>query len=138
MQKTRKFPGNYKSLAKISHFLEQAIKQVGLNAREAYSVKLAVDEACCNIIDHAYGGEDKGEIECSLHVTDDCLQVELCDHGKPFNPEMVPSPQIGVPLEDLEERGAGLYLIKKLMDSVHYEYSAENGNRMILEKRKTR
>jgi serine/threonine-protein kinase RsbW len=138
MQKTRKFPGNYKSLTKISQFLEQAIKKVGLNAGDAYSVKLAVDEACCNIIDHAYGGEDKGEIECSLRMDADCLQVELRDQGKPFDPDIIPPPQIDIPLEDLKEHGAGFYLMKKLMDSVHYEYSPQTGNLMILEKRKTK
>lgn len=138
MQKTRKFPGNYKSLAKISRFLEQAIKQAGFNAKEAYSVKLAVDEACCNIIDHAYGGENKGEIECSLFVENDCLQVELRDQGKSFNPEKVPPPQFDVPLRDLKEHGAGFYLMNQLMDSVHYEYSKEKGNRMVMEKRKGR
>jgi serine/threonine-protein kinase RsbW len=137
MQKTRKFPGNYKSLAKISHFVEQAIKQAGLNARDAYSVKLAIDEACCNIIDHAYGGEDKGDIECFWRVEADCLHIELRDHGNPFNPENVPSPQFDVPLENLKERGAGFYLMKKLMDSVDYQYKTETGNLMTLEKRKS-
>jgi serine/threonine-protein kinase RsbW len=137
MQKMRKFPGNYKSLAKISQFIEQAIRKAGLNARDAYAVKLAIDEACCNIIDHAYGGEDKGDIECSLVVESDCLHIELRDHGKPFTPEKVPPPQLDVPLKDLKERGAGFYLMKKLMDSVYYDYKPETGNLMILEKRKS-
>ena len=138
MQKMHKFPGNYKSLAKISHFVEQAIKEVGFNAKDAYSVELAVEEACCNIIDHAYGGEDKGVIECSTQVEGDCLQIILCDHGMPFNPENVPSPQLDIPLEDLKEHGAGFYLMKKSMDSVHYENRPGSGNLMILKKQKTK
>lgn len=138
MQKKRKFPGNYKSLAKISHFVEQAIKEVGLNAGDAYSVMLAVDEACCNVIDHAYGGEDKGFIECSLRVDGDCLQIELRDYGKPFNPANIPLPQLDTPLEDLEEHGAGFYLMKQSMDSVQYEYEPGSGNLMILKKRKVK
>jgi serine/threonine-protein kinase RsbW len=134
MQKTRTFPGNYKNLTEISHFVEQAINHAVLNARDAYSVKLAVDEACCNIIDHAYGGENKGDIKCLIRVESDCLHIELCDHGKPFNPAEVPPLQLGVPLEELKEHGAGFYLMKQLMDTVQYEYTPEAGNRMTLEK----
>ncbi|MBN1535653.1 MAG: ATP-binding protein [Anaerolineales bacterium] len=135
MQRTRVFPGNYKSLAEISSFIEQSIKEAGLDTRDVYAVKLAVDEACCNIIDHAYGGEHKGEMEISVQVETDCLKIELRDQGKPFNPADVPPPQFNATLEELEEHGAGYYLMKKLMDSVHYEYSPQTGNRMILKKR---
>ncbi len=136
MQKTRKFPGNYKSLAKIGHFLEQAIKDMGFNAKDTYSIKLAVEEACCNIIDHAYGGEGKGEIECSLKTEIDCLQFELRDFGKPFDPEHVPPLQLNKPLDDLDGHGAGFYLMNQLMDNVYYENIPGKGNLMILTKRK--
>jgi len=130
------FPGNYKSLEKISCFIEEAIREVGFNAKDAYSIKLAVEEACCNIIDHAYGGEDKGDIECSYHVKANYLRIELRDSGAPFDPELVPPPPLDKSLEDLDDHGAGFYLMKQLMDTVDYENQPGKGNLMILIKRK--
>jgi serine/threonine-protein kinase RsbW len=133
---TKTFPGNYQSLSKISNFVVQAAREAGLNDQEVYEVELAVDEACCNIIDHAYGGEDRGEMHCSVEVGDQVLTVILKDRGVPFDPANVPEPNYAVPLQKLKRRGAGFYLMHKLMDELHYKASPDNGNVLVMVKRK--
>ncbi|NJN43607.1 MAG: ATP-binding protein [Anaerolineae bacterium] len=57
---TATFPGQFKSLEKISQFVQKAASQAGLDEEALYSVELAVDEACSNIIEHAYQAKIKG------------------------------------------------------------------------------
>ncbi len=134
--RTETFPGRFDSLSKISTFVVQAAQEAGLNPSAVYAVDLAVDEACTNIIEHAYGGEGKGEIQCTCQVTDKGLTVIIRDHGKPFNPDRVHSHQVKSHLKDVRSRGAGLYLIRKMMDDVNFEFSKETGNVLTLTKHK--
>ncbi|HSF83146.1 MAG TPA: ATP-binding protein [Anaerolineales bacterium] len=134
--KTSSFPGRYDSLAKVSEFVVKAAKDAGLDSEEVYAVELAVDEACCNIIDHAYGGEGIGELHCSVIVDEGKLTVILLDKGKSFDPKSIPDPDLKVPLEKLKPRGVGLYLMRKLMDEIKYEASPNSGNILTMIKHK--
>ena len=134
--RTATFPGEYKSLEKISEFVVEAARQAGFNEHETYQVDLAVDEACCNIIDHAYGGEGLGEMQISVEIKPDKLTVILVDRGRPFDPSKVPEPKLDVPLEQVKRRGAGFYLIRKIIDELHYERTPQGSNVMMLVKRK--
>ena len=129
------FPGRYDSLAKISEFVVQAAKDAGLDPKAVYAVALSVDEACCNIIDHAYGDEGIGDMQCSVQVEPGQLTVILRDQGNPYDPDSVPEPTLNVPLEEIKLGGAGVYLIKKLMDEVHYDSSSGSDNVLTLVKR---
>jgi len=128
MASTISFPGRFESLVQISQYVLQAAREAGLNPKAAYAVELAVDEACANIIDHAYGGEDKGEIECSCIPEPGNLRVVLRDHGRPFDPSNTPQLDPKARLEDCSCGGAGLVLIRNLVDEVHYEFSPSEGN----------
>ena len=131
---TKMFPGRYTSLAKISEFVGLAAQAAGFNSKAVYAVKLAVDEACTNIIEHGYGGEGIGKIECSYHYDSRALTIELRDWGKKFNPGEVPKPDYNVPLEKLKPRGAGLYLMRQLMDDILFSFNDEEGNLLTLVK----
>lgn len=130
------FPGRYKSLAKISEFVSRAIKEAGFDETTAYAVLVAVDEACTNIIEHAYGGEEQGDIQCSCEVTEDSLTIILRDRGAPFDPTAIPEPDFSVPLQELECRGAGLVLIQRIMDEIHFSSTPEGENVLTMVKRR--
>ena len=130
------FPGWFKSLAKISEFVSRAVNEVGFDETTAYTVLVAVDEACTNIIEHAYGGEGPGEIQCSCEVSEDSVTIILRDHGKPFDPTTVPEPNFAVPLEQLEFRGAGLVLIQKIVDEIDFTSTPDGENVLTMVKRK--
>lgn len=134
--RTKIFPGRYNKLADISLFVVQAAEEAGLDDSAVYAVELAVDEAATNIIEHAYQGEDRGDICCSIDVNPEAVMITLQDWGKPFNPLDVPEPSIGAPLEKIKPSGLGLYFIKKLMDEVFFEFSSDLGNRITLIKKK--
>ena len=123
-------------MAGIRDFVNLAAKDAGFNEKEIYAVELAVDEACANIIEHAYDGEGKGQIECTCNNINGGLEIIIKDDGKPFDPDSVPSPDFSVDLEDLQPRGAGLFIIRNLMDDVSFTFSKNKGNILRMVKRK--
>ncbi|HEC36082.1 MAG TPA: ATP-binding protein [Anaerolineae bacterium] len=125
---TRVFPGRFDSLAAISEFVARAAEAAGLDACAVYGVRMAVDEACSNIIEHAYGGEGRGDIECTCVIAGDGLTVTLRDHGRPFDPASVPEPDLYTCLENRKVGGLGVYFIRQLMDEVHFEFTSDSGN----------
>jgi anti-sigma regulatory factor (Ser/Thr protein kinase) len=133
---TKTFPGRYTSLAEISEFVARGAQDAGFDSKDVYAVKLAVDEACTNIIEHGYGGEGIGKIECTYNYDSEGLTIKLRDWGKAFDPKDVPEPNYEVSLEELQPRGAGLYLMRKLMDDVQFHFNAKKGNVLVLLKQR--
>lgn len=136
VSQTRTFPGQFDSLAVIGEFVTLAAEDAGLNERAAYAVQMAVDEACSNIIEHAYGGEGRGVIECTCRIDDDGLTIVLRDYGCFFDPTRVPDPNLQAGLEDRSNGGLGLYFMRRLMDEVHFESTPDSGNMLTMIKRK--
>ena len=130
------FSGRFESLAGIRKFVSEAASNAGFNDKDIYAVELAVDEACSNIIEHAYGGEGKGEISCTCNDINIGLEIILRDDGKRFDPEGVSPPDFSVELDKLEPHGAGLYLIRNMMDDVDFKFSKDAGNELRMVKRK--
>lgn len=96
-------------------------------------MRMAVDEACSNIIEHAYGGEDRGDINLRCQKLPSRLKVTIKDHGEPFNPALVAEPDIHAPLEERDSGGLGLFLMRQLMDEVTFEFSPK-GNVLVMVK----
>ena len=126
------FPGRLESLEKISDFVQEVARSACLNEREVYAVQLAVDEACTNIIEHAYHGEGVGDITCTCDVLGDGLKVVLLDRARPFRPAAMPEPVLNVPLDEVKSRGLGIFLMHKMMDDVKFEVSPGGGNRLTM------
>ncbi len=139
------FHARYKSLEAISEFIRDACVAANLDETASYQVQLSVDEACSNIIGHAYGDESDDPIEIRCSVTAEGLVVELHDHGKPFDPSEVRNPDLGVPLEERRAGGLGIFLMRRYMDEVEFrtvlpgpssESTAGTGNYLTLVKRR--
>jgi serine/threonine-protein kinase RsbW len=128
--------GNFENLAKIGDFIDQAATRAGLDDHGTYAIQMAVDEACTNIIEHAYGGEGKGQIRLTCAVKKTGLQVIIYDQGVPFDPAQVPELNIYAPLEERPEGGMGVFFIRKLVDRVEFKFGTSEGNQLILFKRR--
>ncbi len=136
-RRTVVFPARCDQLIAICTFVTSAARSAGLDSRAVDSVEIAVEEACANIIKHAYGGEGLGDIECTRVVEDSGLTVILRDYGRPFDPGNMPKPDLAASLEEREIGGWGLYFIRQLMDQVRFEFTPDLGNVLTLVKRKT-
>ena len=95
-----------------------------------FKLRLSIEEAVENVVRYAYDG-GIGWLEVGTNLDHDTLvlTVELRDAGVPFNPLEQPDPDINLPAEEREIGGLGIYLCKKLMDSISYRY--ENGNNIL-------
>ncbi len=98
-----------------------------------FELKLAVDEACTNIIKHGYKGMNPGSIILSFRIEPDRILVSLTDFGHVFEPAEAPKPDVEAALEDRPLGGMGLYLIYKMMDNIDYQAS-EDGNTLTFTK----
>jgi serine/threonine-protein kinase RsbW len=128
--------GHFKNLAHIGDFISQTAAQAGLDERASYAVQMAVDEACANIIEHAYGGEGQGSIRLICGMRPDGLEITIYDQGQPFDPTRLPTLNTLAPLEQRQAGGMGVFFIHKLMDRVEFKFGTPQGNQLILFKRK--
>jgi serine/threonine-protein kinase RsbW len=127
-------PANYRSLSVLSACIRELLVHVeGLNpdAKLIYGVQLAAHEVCTNIVEHAYGMAPDARINVAITLapTPRRIEIELLDHGKPFDMAAIAEPDLSEPREE----GYGLYLIRTLMDEVSYTPHA-SGNRWTLVK----
>jgi serine/threonine-protein kinase RsbW len=135
MERKLTVPGRYDRLEQICDFVAQAATQAGLPAREASRCQLAVDEACTNIIEHGYEGEDRGLIEVACEGGDGELVITIQDWARRFDPSTVPEPNLKASVEDMGIGGLGIYFMRQIMDAVEFSYE-NGGNRLVLVKRK--
>ena len=128
-------PARHDQLAKLASFAAAAAAEVGFGDLQINRIELAVDEACSNIIDHAYGGQ-RGEI--TIEVTgerDRNLVIVITDQGKPFDPGTVQEYVPSASLDEAKVGGLGLHLMRQTMDQVCFEFGVPGvGNRLTMEK----
>jgi len=86
-----------------------------------FKIRLRVEEAVENIVNYAYLRGD-GWLEAQTDNEDGSLIITLRDAGTPFNPLDKPDPDITLSADERELGGLGIFLCKKMMDSVKYEY----------------
>ena len=116
------------SLSIFRDFINNACQQQGVRDPEVvYDLKLAVDEACTNIITHGYSGMNPGSIILALEFLPATILVRITDFGHAFEPSQSPLPDLQANLDGQREGGFGLYFIYQTMDLVHYE-TTEDGN----------
>ncbi len=108
----------------VSHLCEL----LGFPVEEQKSTVLAVDEACTNIIKHAYLSDPHQVIEIRFHLLENGLQVILRDYGRKADLKQMKSRE----LNDVRPGGIGIHLIKSVMDVVRYDNTLETGNELTL------
>ncbi|MFQ5824234.1 MAG: ATP-binding protein [bacterium] len=116
-----KIPSQTDNLEIIREVVAKVASKVGFNSDEVSKIELAVDEACTNVIKHAYDKNSKKFIEVIIQVDKQKLMVTVTDRGKGFNPEHVKSPNLKEYLEEMRVGGLGIYLMETLMDKVDFE-----------------
>ena len=121
------------SLSVFRDFISDCCTSSNVPKEAVFELKLAVDEACTNIIEHGYKGMDPGSIILSFRVEPDRVLVQITDFGHIFEPASAPKPDIEAPLEDRPLGGLGLYLIYQTMDNIDYQ-SSEDGNTLTFTK----
>lgn len=121
-------------LSQIASFVEQAAQASGMNSEQVYDVQMAVDEACTNVIEHAYHGRGDGTIDITCEQRDKDFVITIRDFGDRFDPRKVARPRTHDPLSRRNIGGLGLFFMNKLMDHVKFEFT-RNGNLLTMVKK---
>jgi anti-anti-sigma factor len=129
--------GRYQNIPGIAEFVNEAALAAGLSTDEAFHCQLSADEACTNVIEHAYGAEDAGRIEVTCVIDPGIITVRIVDYGQPFDPGAVPEPADTNELDQIEPGGIGLHLMRKLMDEVRFEFG-DSHNTLTMVKRRAK
>jgi serine/threonine-protein kinase RsbW len=108
------------NLAEIREFINSAAADSGLSKEVIDNIILAVDEACTNIIKHAYKYFPDGKIILTLVADKKTFTINIVDYGKSFEPGLIPNPDLRKYFNEKRVGGLGMYLMKSLVDDVKY------------------
>jgi len=125
----------FERLAEIADFVADAACACGLNDEQTHDIQMAVDEACTNVIEHAYRGKPDGTIDIVCAKRGNEFVVTIQDFGTRFDPKKIELPKTRDPLSKRRIGGLGLFFIRKLMDRVEFDFASERGNRLTMTKK---
>ena len=107
----------------VIEFVDEQLEEYGCGMKEQMAIDVAVDELFANIAQYAYSPET-GYATVLVDVIKDPLSVEITfiDNGIPYDPLAKSDPDTSLSVEDREIGGMGIFIVKKSMDLVNYEY----------------
>lgn len=126
-------PGEERHLAELRDFIQEVGEKLQIPSRTLQNTKLAVDEACTNIVKHGYKSKT-GDIEIQVTGNGREFSIGIHDQGQSFDLRNVKSPDLKRYVESRRRGGLGVFLMNQLMDEVHYR-AAPEGNVLMMSKR---
>jgi serine/threonine-protein kinase RsbW len=102
---------------------------------ELLKLELAVDEACANVIEHAYGSDTTREVTVKATLDPEAVQIVIVDTGRGFDPTAIDEVDVEQLIRERKSGGLGLHLIRKLMDEVQYQIVPGQKNELKMIKR---
>jgi serine/threonine-protein kinase RsbW len=133
-QRTAAVPAEATQLAVLTQFLRDFWAEERLPPEHALSFELALEEIFVNVVTHGATDGKVPKAEVTLLLCDGDLSMTLEDDGPQFDPLARPSPDVTAELSDRPVGGLGIFLVRKLMDTVSYERVATR-NRLMMRKR---
>ena len=111
------------NLPDVLAFIEEHVEPLGLSEKAKMQLDLAAEEIFVNIADYAYA-PGKGRAKILVETDENAHEavITFSDEGKPFDPTAKADPELLIPAVDRTPGGLGIFLTKKLMDGVSYEY----------------
>ena len=121
---------NQNNLDAVNEFVNAKLDEVECLPQTRMQIELAVEEIFINIASYAYC-PNEGPVTIRVTVEEAPIRVILTfiDKGKPFDPLAKKDADVSLPPEEREIGGLGIFLVKKTMDSVKYEY--RNGQNIL-------
>ncbi len=128
IQAALEVPADIQKLPKVMDFLTEQMKKAGIKPEKINAFLLAAEEIFANIAHYAYEGKT-GKAQIEFYHNDQTLTVRFRDAGKAFNPLLKEDPNIRQDAQYRPIGGLGIFLVKKSMDKVNYEY--DNGENIL-------
>ena len=117
---TKTIPSSTRYLDDVRQFVVRYAQHAHLPEDDVEQFKIAVDEACTNVIEHAYKGRDDHEVDITIIIDPDRFTVRIRDEGEPFDESKYRAPNLVELAKNRRKGGLGVHIIRTLMDSVEY------------------
>ncbi len=108
-------------LDEVIDFIDGFLEEMDCPMKTMMQIDVAVEEIFVNIAHYAYGACD-GDARISITDDDGVAEITFKDNGTPYDPLSRPDPDTTLSAEERQIGGLGIYIVKKTMDSVSYEY----------------
>ena len=120
---TKKFPAKTIALPDVISLVEETLEKYECSMKLQMAICVAIEEVFVNVAHYAYQ-ENDGDVTLNIGFNEETRNItfKVIDKGVPFNPLNKEDPDITLSVEDREIGGLGIYITKKTMDSVSYEY----------------
>lgn len=111
------------NIVRVTAFVDGQLDSLGCPVKAQMQIDIAIDELFGNIAHYAYH-PGVGPATVRVEVVEEPLSVvvSFIDNGIPYDPLSKEDPDVGLPLEEREIGGLGIYMVKKSMDEISYEY----------------
>lgn len=111
------------NITEVTAFIDSRLEELNCPLKAQMQIDVAVDELFGNIAQYAYE-QETGTITVRVEVVEDPLSVVITfiDQGVPYDPLQKEDPDITLSAEEREIGGLGIFIVKKTMDEVLYEY----------------
>jgi serine/threonine-protein kinase RsbW len=115
-------PAECENLRHVCEFVSGIAGSMGFSDQQLHQIELIVDEACTNIIKHAYpnGNYSKKTIQARVKKCPEKIEIVIADRGAGFDPAAIKNPDLKEYQKRMIMGGLGLYLIKQFSDEVHF------------------
>lgn len=123
-------------VSRLAEFIDAACEAAGMDMTTTMQINLAAEEAVVNVMNYAYPAGTKGNVEIIAQIADGTLTLTLKDRGVPFDPTTKADVDTTLAAEDRPIGGLGIHLVRKIMDSIAYERTADGQNVLTITKRK--
>jgi serine/threonine-protein kinase RsbW len=114
-------PSTTLKLSAVREFVEKHAKDCGFSADVVDQMSLAVDEACTNVIRHAYRGSEAGPVDIRIVVDSNRFTVTIRDQGDSVDFDHYKRPNLAESIRARRGGGFGVDIMRRLMDLVEYE-----------------
>ena len=115
-------PADCEAIPKIVDTVSEVLERREVPEQKRLEIGLALQEALANAIVHGCGNDTSKEVHCRLQTDSHRhILITVSDPGPGFRPDLVPNPNN--PENLYADHGRGVYLIRQLMDEVHFEHS---------------
>lgn len=123
-------PATVGNIEKVTAFVDEQLEQIDCPPKAQMQIDIAIDELFGNIAQYAYN-PDIGPATVRVEVTQSPISVVITfiDHGVPYDPLKTAEPDISLSAEERAIGGLGIFLVKKTMDEITYEY--KNGQNIL-------
>lgn len=126
------FTADPKKLRSVRERVQEACEAMGCDKKTVSDVVIAINEACMNIIQHAYKESSGGDIKLAIDMQGENLFVEILDYADPVDKAQIKPRR----LDDVKPGGLGTHFIQEIMDEINYEHlDNSGGNRLVMSKK---